>query len=346
MNSRSRSRRTSLGFSLGNAYSSGLSSSYGAGLASSTYTSGYGFSNTLSPSYTGYSSYLTRGTPSYTTASTGYSAGKDYTSSVGTSTRYSSSSTYTSPVTTTAKRYTGAKTDSDLTAGSERASSTGWRSKSIETSGNGYRDRSISREPSCTHEFSYRTGVSREKSSGRDFMRENSLARDFSSSRDYARAGSIGPDSVPHPPPRTKNLHTSNLKLPVYDSSSRFSNATQSMNKPMSRSNSFHDLRDITSPSTPRIRNRHQTLAFGVSELDLERAKSTLNITSRGSMSDLRGASWRGSNRDLPGNPSGASFNLSNGYSKNNLDLGYSSQPVSRSDSVVVSIFYIYLGFL
>ena len=62
MNSRSRSRRTSLGFSLGSAYSSGLSTSYGNGLGSGPYSSGYS-SSYSSPSYSGYSSYLSRGAP-------------------------------------------------------------------------------------------------------------------------------------------------------------------------------------------------------------------------------------------------------------------------------------------
>ena len=88
-------------------------------------------------------------------------------------------------------------------------------------------------------------------------------------------------------------------------------------------------------------RQRHQTLAYGVSELDLDRARSTLGLD--------RGAdSWRGSNRDLRGNPTGGApaFQLGRGgagggyagYSKSALDLGYSSQPPSRRDSFTVSI--------
>jgi hypothetical protein len=95
-------------------------------------------------------------------------------------------------------------------------------------------------------------------------------------------------------------------------------------------------LQHITIP-----RQRHQTLAYGVSELDLDRARSTLGLD--------RGAdSWRGSNRDLRGNPTGApAFQLGRGggagggyagYSKSALDLGYSSQPPSRRDSFTVSI--------
>ena len=330
MNSRSRSRRTSLGFSVGTAYSTGLSTSYGTGLGSTTYTTGYS-----SPSYTGYSNFTSRATPSYSTSLSGYSSGKDF-SSNNTSSRYSSSTTYTSPVTTTSQynsnRYTGSKTDSNLLT--EHVTSLNWRSKSIEPSRNEYRDHSSSREP-VKLEFNYRTG--RERSSGRDL----SSPRDYTPSREYRRAGSKLPASLPLSPPRTKSHQLTNQKLPAYDSVSRFNNATQSMYRPLSRSNSFHDLRDVTSPSTPRNRARHQTLTFGVSEMDLERAKSTISMSTRGSMSDLRGASWRGSNRDLSGNSSNGSYDLSNGYHKSVQDLGYNSQPASRSDSFVVSIPFI-----
>ena len=328
MNSRSRSRRTSLGFSLGNAYSSGLSTSYGTGLGSTTYASGYS-----SPSYSVYSGLTSRTTPSYSTTSSGYPTVKDYPSS-SINSRYSSTSTYTSPVTTTSpyisNRYTGSKTDSNLIL--EHGLSSSWRSKSIEPSRNEYRDHSTSREP-VKLEFNYRTG--REKSSGREI----SSPRDYTPSREYRRGGSILSDSVPLAPPRNKSHTAPNHKLPAYDSVSRFNNATQSLYRPLSRSNSFHDLREVNSPTAPRTRTRHQTLTFGVSEMDLERAKSTISMSSRGSMSDLQGASWRGSNRDLGRNPSSGSFDLSNGYHAS--DLGYSSQPASRSDSFVVSILIV-----
>ena len=323
MNSRSRSRRTSLGFSLGSAYSSGLSTSYGNGLGSGPYSSGYS-SSYSSPSYSGYSSYLSRGAPSSSTA-------LGYTSTGSGTTRYTSTSAYTSPVNTSGsymKRYTGAKTDSELAAMATgvQSPSLSWRSKSIEASTNGYRDRS--REPSV-HEFSYRT---RDKSLSRDAGRESSSARE------YGRAQSSDADRHPVPPPRNKIQPVSNFKVPVYDSSTRFDNATQSLynSRPMSRSNSFHDLRDATSPTTPKPRNRHQTLAFGVSEQDLQRAKSSVNLTRGSSSLDLRGASWRGSNHDLRAGSSGP---FENGYSKSTLDLGYSSQPISRRESEAVSIF-------
>lgn len=328
MNSRSRSRRTSLGFSLGSAYSSGLSTSYGNGLGTGPYTSGYS-SSYSSPSYSsGYSSYLSRGASNYgTSSSTGYMP------SSGT-TRYTSTSAYTSPVNTSnsysSKRYTGSKTDSELAMMTVQSPTLGWRSKSIEVPTNGYRDRS--REPSA-HEFSYRA---RDKSSSRDAGREGS------SSHDYGRAQSVDPDRHPQPPPRNKIQPVSNFKLPVYNSGTRFDNATQSLytSRPMSRSNSFHDLRDVASPTTPKPRNRHQTLAYGVSEHDLQRAKSSINLPTRGgSTLDLRGASWRGSNHDLRATSTGP-FDM-NGYSKSTLDLGYDSQPVSRRQSDAVSIFFI-----
>ncbi len=94
-------------------------------------------------------------------------------------------------------------------------------------------------------------------------------------------------------------------------------------------------------------RQRHQTLAYGVSELDLDRARSTLGLD-RGAGATDPLISWRGSNRDLRGNPTGGApaFQLGRGgagggyasYSKSALDLGYSSQPPSRRDSFTVSI--------
>jgi hypothetical protein len=98
----------------------------------------------------------------------------------------------------------------------------------------------------------------------------------------------------------------------------------------------------ITNP-----RQRHQTLAYGVSELDLDRARSTLGLDRGAGVADPL-ISWRGSNRDLRGNPTGGApaFQLGRGgagggyagYSKSALDLGYSSQPPSRRDSFTVSI--------
>ena len=110
---------------------------------------------------------------------------------------------------------------------------------------------------------------------------------------------------------------------------------------PLVRSNSFHELRDISgSPlslgggNTPRTpRSRHQTLAFGVSEADLQRAKSNVNLSTKLSGSS---SNWRGSSSELRAQSLGPGSHIGNGYSSRSaLDLGYGSQPSSRRDSIV-----------
>jgi hypothetical protein len=293
----SRSSRSHRSFP-GGAYGAGLSSSYGSGLGT-TSSAGYSsFSSGYSPSYTSYSGYLTGASrPGYSTApslsspgynNTGgkYSGGGAYTAtSLLPPTATSSSSSYMS------KRYTGAKTDSDLLLtnglGSAGGNPSSWRSKSTDAAAlttNGYRERSLSRDPStASYNYDpsgdgYAASASR-ASAARDHYSHH-LGRaerspSFVSSRE-CRAGSFsgGADSgitdgslLMSPPPRVKKPVTSTDYLyrstpplaPAYDSASRFSNATASLYRPsLSRSNSFHDLREglagLSSPTTPKAR--------------------------------------------------------------------------------------------
>jgi len=313
---------------LSKSYGSGLSSGYGAG-------TGYSFSSGYTPNYNaGYSSYLSRASGYYTGQSTPSSYKKNY----------------------------EPNTQADRNGYAQSSSSSNWRSKSIET--NGYRDsRSMSRDTySSPREHSVaRDGYqnfsdnTRESSVGRDRFNEYASMRDFTPSRDYtpardfSRRGSVGADALPLPPPRMKKygLHKSASNLPTYDSASRFNNATASLNGPLSRSSSFHDLQDPYQ-STPKARPRLRTLTYGVSESDLAQARSAIDLSSsRGSLSDLKGAAaWKGSNRDLRGNPTGPSFDFNgtsgnssmyglDSLSKSTLDLGYISQPSSRRTSIV-----------
>ena len=80
-----------------------------------------------------------------------------------------------------------------------------------------------------------------------------------------------------------------------------------------------------------------------MSELDLDRARSTLGLNRTGGTTTTTADLWRGSNRDLRGNPTGGpSFELGargavgssssyGSYSKSALDLGYSSQEIGRA---------------
>jgi hypothetical protein len=304
MNSRSgRSQRT---FPLAGsgAYSAGLSSSYGSGLGGgyglgmSSSSAGYSFSSGYSPSYTSYCGYLTGSRPSYSVApsslSPGYTASKynssSYAAAGGSSMPPASATSSSSSCSYTGKRYMGAKTDSDLANGLERGAGSPWRSKStdaaVTSTTNGYRERSLSRDPSNYYEPTGNGGYAASASRTRDHHMgrsersgRESAVRDYTPSRDYragsfsgggAAAGNDGGDGLllsPLAPPRSKKPPTSDylyrstppLLPPAYDSASRFSNATASLYRPsLSRSNSFHDLRDaaagLTSPATPKAR--------------------------------------------------------------------------------------------
>jgi hypothetical protein len=290
----SRSSRSHRSFP-GGAYGAGLSSSYGSGLGT-TSSAGYSsFSSGYSPSYTSYSGYLTGASrPGYSTApslspvynNTGskYIGGGYTAASLLPPTATSSSSSYTS------KRYSGAKTDSDLLTnglGSAGGNPSSWRSKSTDPAlTNGYRERSLSRDPSTAYNYEpsgdgYAASASR-ASAARDHYSHHLGRAERSpslvSSRE-CRAGSFsgggGADSgitdgslLMSPPRVRKPVVTSSdylyrstppLAPPAYDSASRFSNATASLYRPsLSRSNSFHDLREglagLSSPTTPKAR--------------------------------------------------------------------------------------------
>jgi hypothetical protein len=291
----SRSSRSHRSFP-GGAYTAGLSSSYGSGLGTSTSAGYSSFSSGYSPSYTSYSGYLTGGAsrPGYSTTAPSLSS-PGYPNAGG---KYSGGGAYTAasllpPTATsssyTSKRYTGAKTDSDLltnglgSAGGNPSSS--WRSKSTDPAlTNGYRERSLSRDPStAAYNYDpsgdgYAASASR-ASAARDHYHHLGRAErspSFVSSRE-CRAGSFsggGADSgitdgslLMSPPRVRKPVVTSSDYLyrstpplaPAYDSASRFSNATASLYRPsLSRSNSFHDLREgltgLSSPTTPKAR--------------------------------------------------------------------------------------------
>ena len=315
--SRSRSRNNSLGssypISIGT-YSTGISSNYGtSGIGSSIYTnssSSSSYNPTYSPSYT--SSYSSRINPTYTALnSSDLKSGKDYGSKY--TSVYSSSPVTSTP--TISKKYSGSKTDTDYT-GLNKSS---WRSRSIDSNGvTSFRDRSLSRDPP---EFSYRNNppISRDLSVGRDY-RESSLVSSYNPVNDnIIRPFSANNSSMPLSPTRSRIQNS--LK---YSTSEAPSSITRS---PLVRSNSFHELRDSGSPITRTPRTRHQTLAFGVSEADLQRAKSNMNLSTRSS------SVLRCSNGDIRGCTS--STHLGNGYSRSALDLGYGSQPGSRRDSIV-----------
>jgi hypothetical protein len=290
----SRSSRSHRSFP-GGAYTAGLSSSYGSGLGTSSSAGYSSFSSGYSPSYTSYSGYLTGASrpgysttapslssPGYNNTGSKYSGGGYTAASLLPPTATSSSSSYTS------KRYTGAKTDSDLLAnglGSAGNPPSSWRSKSTDPAlTNGYRERSLSRDPStAAYNYDppgdgYAASASR-ASAARDHYHHLGRAErspSFVASRE-CRAGSFsggGADSgtdgslLMSPPRVRKPVVTSSdylyrstppLAPPAYDSASRFSNATASLYRPsLSRSNSFHDLREglagLSSPTTPRAR--------------------------------------------------------------------------------------------
>ena len=315
MTSRSRSRNNSLVG--GGSYSLGTSTNYGTtSLVNSIYTNSTssGYNPTYSPNYSSYSSSR-------------LNSGLSNISSTGTKellSKYSSSSGYSSsPVTSTptiSKKYTGAKTDTDYSISFGKSPSS-WRSRSIDSNGIGsYRDRSASREAS---EFSYRNPL-RDPSLGRDY-RDSSSSSYNPVSDNIIRPFSATNSLLPLSPTRQRSNLTS-LKFSINNEIVASSAASiLSRGSPLVRSSSFHELRDIGSPVTSSRhtpRTRHQTLPYGVSDADLQRAKSNLNLSTKTSSS----TGWRGSSSEL---------GYTNGYSRSALDLGYGSQPSSRRDSIV-----------
>ena len=109
--------------------------------------------------------------------------------------------------------------------------------------------------------------------------------------------------------------------------------------RPISRSKSLHNLEY---PNTPIYESRQETITFGLSEQDLDRARSVLGLPTKGCFKRCMSQSiYRGPRQDLSGNIINLSGSriFSRPYSSD-LDLGYGSQSVSRPESMNVSSNY------
>lgn len=253
------------------------------------------------------------------------------------------------------KLYRGNKIDSEMSSVIDRIKSSpsnNWRSKSWETSTNGARERSISRdtfsarEPQRSGDYST---FGRESSLIRDRLRDRPLStRAYTPPRDYARIRTVGRDPYPLPPAASKKpeYYSSMTKPPAQDPISILTTSTDSNANARVRSNSFSEIKDNVLPSqiTASPRRRHQTLTFGVSENDLDRARSVVNSTRRLS-DDMRApisgesyskkSTFRHSLPDVFDGISSSALNYSRQY--NMADLSLPSRSLASSGSAHVS---------
>ena len=344
-------------------YKSGLLNGRGSGTGSSAYNVLAGSSSNGKTSSNG--NDYTSSNPRYNSANTGHTnTARNVTSSSSSRPRYQGARTDSDLV---------QQPISDRTATQSGNLSASLRSKSSDMLSSvldRFRDpRSISREASTASREASVIGDRRQSvSEGSNTLykgeRENSLTKDRYRERTSVgresytpsrRLGSIGPSgeesnksSAPLPPPRFRKINfqssTSNISSPAYDSSSRYNNASTSVypRSTLTRSQSFHGLNNnsstpqTTPKSEPRALSkppRNRTLTNGVSQLDLDRARKTF------SSNDLRN-NLSSSSCHLERGPEGlvsSPLSRARSISRSRLDLGYSSQPPSRSDSLKVS---------
>jgi len=228
-----------------------------------------------------------------------------------------------------------------------------WRSKSWENSSNNMRDRSFSRETYSMRDQPPRPGeyttFGRETSLIRDRLRDNKQlsTRAYTPPRDYTRIRSVGRDPYPLPPQSNKKTggeYLSALTKPgAQDPVSILSTNTESTANNRTRSNSFSEIKDnlISSQMTASPRRRHQTLTFGVSEHDLDRARSVVNSTRRLS-DDMRAPATTSSDsynkktfrHSLPDVFDGLTSSYGRHYNMSDMSLPPRSQPSSQHNHV------------
>ena len=76
--------------------------------------------------------------------------------------------------------------------------------------------------------------------------------------------------------PQDNSMHYDS-KLLKQDSRTRFSSESDLQSKPLSRSNSFHDITNSARPLDTNAKSRRKTLTYGVSEHDLTRARESFS---------------------------------------------------------------------
>jgi len=162
-----------------------------------------------------------------------------------------------------------------------------WRSRSSD-SYNDLLERSTSRQAVASRDYST---LGRDTSMIRDRLRDRSSSnRTYTPPGDYSRIRSTGRDPYPLPPissAKSPDLHSILVKPSAY-TTSRFHNSNINST---SRSRSSFDLNESvpSSQRVPKSRKRNQTLTLGISESDLERARSV--VSSAGRLSDNLGVS-------------------------------------------------------
>ena len=175
-----------------------------------------------------------------------------------------------------------------------------------------------------------------------------SSAQEFTTSKEYSRANLARETNKFHQPyPKSQDCYKSDSKLSYNESTSlKNSEIESTAPPPIGRSKSFHDLQNSTaSVQTPQVSKEVQeSIPFGISEHDLNRARSVVGLPIREPYNAYISTSgYRGSARDYRENAAEPSGNVRRGsrnYTKHGsseLDLGYDSQPASRRESMNVS---------
>ena len=142
---------------------------------------------------------------------------------------------------------------------------------------------------------------------------------------------------------KSQDCYKSDSKLSNHELPSVKNSEIESMTQPIERSKSFHDLQNSTAAiDTSQVPAEVlESLTFGISEHDLNRARSVLGLPIREPYNAyISTSTYRGSERENAGEPSG---NISRGsrssakHGSSEQDLGYNSQPGSRRASMNVS---------
>ena len=174
-----------------------------------------------------------------------------------------------------------------------------------------------------------------------------SSAQEFTPSKEYSRANLARESNKFHRPyQKSQDCYKSDPKLSYCDSTSVKNTEVDSTTLPIGRSKSFHDLQNFTPPiqNSEVSKGVEDRLTFGISEHDLNRARSVVGLPIREPYNAYISTSgYRGSTRDYRDNTAEPLGNVRSGNrnaakrGSSELDLGYDSQPASRRDSMNVN---------
>ena len=165
-------------------------------------------------------------------------------------------------------------------------------------------------------------------------------ARKFTDSPEYSRAKFVREkeaNKCHRPYKKSQDCYKSDSKLSNHDSTSLKNSEIESMTQPIERSKSFHDLQNSSAAIRPSQVEREvqQSLTIGISEDDLNRARSVLGLPVRQPYNAY--ISSAGGEVAPTNSRRGSRSSGKGGVGGSEQDLGYNSQPGSRRESMNVS---------